>query len=154
MKTAILVAAVAALVAIAGCGGSDSSDSNQALSYDDFGAAVEKECVQATADITEVRNQFTGDPEHDVPLVQQTIDIAQASIDDVAALDPPAELQEAFDDYSRTSQQFVDGMQDAKKAAEADDAAEYQRILEDLNGVSTENDLAASKLGAGACLAD
>ena len=145
------LAAVVAALALAGCGGGD-DESNQALSYDAFGAAAGEVCQDVSGTIDPLQSQFTGDVKKDAAIFDDLIPALQSGTDDLAALEPPEELQSTFDDYLAKIEEQEAGAIDAQKAAEAGDQEEYIRILETVDQISTESDLDASKLGATGCI--
>ena len=151
MRITLATAASVAALAFAGCGGGD-EDSNQALSYSEFGAAADEVCLQVSEDIDPIQQRLTGDPGKDAAVLEELIPELEAGSDQLAALDPPEELQATFDQYVELVEQQEAGAVDAQEAAEAGDRDEYIRILETVDQVSSESDLLASKLGAAGCI--
>lgn len=141
-----MIAALLAAAAIAGCGG----DSNEALSYDALGDEVGRICVDTTSAIEDATGTPPGDSEELVDNLTKADAVIGDALGDTKALDPPEELQAAFDEYVAAFEVQRAGFADALEAAKADDAAAYKRAIQAF--AQTDSQEAASKLGADACL--
>ncbi len=148
MKTRSFLVALLASGAIVGCGGDD----NEALSYDGFVSAANEVCAAAEDNIDQASQGLTGNPKDDVEIYDELIPALEDATGKIGDIDPPAELQDAYDDFVEATSAQLDGARDAKAAAEDGDTAEYQRILEDLRPYGEQADLAGSKMGAADCV--
>lgn len=148
MKISSLLVALFASAALVGCGGDD----NEALTYDGFAAAANELCVEVETEIDAIAGDLTGEAEADAPVFDELVPALEDATNRLSELEPPEELQDAYDDFLATAETQLEGARDAQTAAEAGDTDEYRRILEDLGPLDKESDLAASKLGAEDCI--
>ncbi len=147
-KTAILAAAGA--LALAGCGGGD--DDNQALSYSDFGDAANAICQKAETELSPLEAKFTGQASQDAALYDEAVPKLESLGNEFAALDPPAELQDVFDEYNTLRERDLENTKEAQQLADAGDQKGYVTFIKETPSVSADLDLAASKLGAADCI--
>jgi hypothetical protein len=84
-------------------------------------------------------------------LVQQALVILNKEIDEIAALNPPDELQSDFDKMITASNKTKAAANDLSAAAKSGDQAAVQKALEDGNAASDEADQLATGLGLGEC---
>jgi hypothetical protein len=144
-----------AALALAGCGGGDDGDSNKEAGYGDFTADVNKICADAEPKGEALTKQLTGKADADAPVWGEFVTLLEDSTADLEALDAPEELQSDFDTFKATGQETLTLAEEAKAAAESGDDAEYQQAVKNLEkGPASENDAAASKLGADECISD
>jgi ABC-type phosphate/phosphonate transport system substrate-binding protein len=147
------VAALAALT-IAGCGGGDDNSSNKTLSYAAVGTEMNKICNQYNPQIKAITGKLTGDPANDAKVYDELIPKLLEGTAKFKALDPPSELQADFDKFNSITDQQVSLIKQAQTAAKAGDKQAYQQVLKQLqkSNLDEQNDLEASKLGAGDCI--
>lgn len=148
MRTRTFLLAVIAAAVVAGCGGDD----NEALTYDGFAEAANGVCQTAESTVNEASEGLTGNPKQDAEIYDELIPALEDATNAFADLDPPEELQAAYDDFVEATDAQLEGARDAQAAAEAGDTAEYQRILEDIRPYGDDADEAGSKLGAADCV--
>ncbi len=91
-------------------------------------------------------------PKDDLEIYDELIPALEDATSRIGDIDPPAELQAAYDDFVEATDAQLEGARDAQAAAEDGDVAEYQRILEDLRPYGEQADLAGSKMGAADCV--
>jgi hypothetical protein len=77
--------------------------------------------------------------------------ILNKEIDEIAALNPPDELQSDFDKMITASNKTKAAANDLSAAAKSGDQAAVQKALEDGNAASDEADQLATGLGLGEC---
>ena len=154
--TALAATAVLALGA-AGCGGDDKksdSGSNKQEAYSAFVSDVNNVCKEHDEHIDSVSGGLTGEAANDAPIYDELIPKLEDAFADFNALDPPEELQATFDEAKQQNDQQLTLAKSAQTAAEAGDQAEYEGVIAQLQQLSKESDLTASKLGAAECISD
>lgn len=146
----VATAAVAAAV-IAGCGG---GDSNKTLSYSEMGAQANKICNDVNPEIKALGAKITGKASTDAPILDQIIPKLDDAIGRFKALKPSDELKPDFDRFLSTSEVQIALDKKAQAAAKSGDQAAYTAAIKALKAspASSQNDAAASKLGAKACI--
>jgi hypothetical protein len=87
-------------------------------------------------------------------LVAQALAILNKEIDEIAALNPPEELQSDFDKMIAASNKTKAAADDLSAAAKSGDQAAVQKALEDGNAASKEADRLATELGLSDCKAN
>jgi hypothetical protein len=142
--------AVAALVGVlvllvTACGGGGGAR----LSKQEFQSQANAICAKY-----EKQLRALGSPSsiEEVPdLVDQALEILNKEVDEVAALNPPEELQSDFDKMLAASDKTKAAADDLSAAARAGDQAAMQKALEEGNGASEEADTLATNLGLTEC---
>ena len=150
IKRLTVVAALAAL-GMAGCGG---DDSNKTLSYSDYGKKLDEICTEQNPKLKSLGDELNGDPAHDAPVYDKIIPLLEDSRDQAKELDPPDELKADADKLVSQTDQQITLAKEAQTKAKAGDKAAYIATVKEIAKVGKESDLTASKLGAGACIAD
>ena len=141
---------VAALVGVlsllaAGCGGGG----EEPLSKADFQSQANAICAKYEKQLKALGTPSSIDEIPD--LVQQALVILNKEIDEIAALNPPDELQSDFDKMIAASNKTKAAANDLSAAAKSGDQAAVQKALEDGNAASDEADQLAAGLGLGEC---
>jgi hypothetical protein len=149
-----LFAAAAAVVvtgALAGCGG---GDSNKTLSYGDMSAQANQICNDVNPEIKSLSQKLTGKASTDAPVLDQIIPKLDDAIGRFKDLNPPDELKADYDRFISTSDAQIALDKKAQAAAKSGDQQAYEAALKELKASSydSQNDEAASKLGAKACI--
>ena len=146
----VATAAVAAAV-IAGCGG---GDSNKALSYSDMSAQANQICNDVNPEIKSLSQKLTGKTATDSPVLDQIIPKLDDAIGRFKDLKPPDELKPDYDRFISTSEAQIALDKKAQAAAKSGDQTAYDAALKELkrSTYDSQNDEAASKLGAKACI--
>jgi hypothetical protein len=141
---------VAALVGVlallaAGCGGGG----EEPLSKAEFQSQANAICAKYEKQLNALGAPSSIDEIPD--LVQQALVILNKEIDEIAALNPPDELQSDFDKLIAASNKTKAAANDLSAAAKSGDQAAVQQALEDGNAASDEADQLATGLGLGEC---
>jgi hypothetical protein len=144
---------VAALVGVfallaAGCGGGG----EEPLSKAEFQSQANAICAKYEKQLKAV-----GTPSsiEEIPdLVEQALAILNKEIDEIAALNPPEDLQSDFDKMIAASNKTKAAADDLSAAAKSGDQAAVQQALEDGNAASKEADQLADGLGLSECNAN
>jgi hypothetical protein len=141
---------VAALVGVfallaAGCGGGG----EEPLSKAEFQSQANAICAKYEKQLNALGTPSSIDEIPD--LVQQALVILNKEIDEIAALNPPDELQSDFDKMITASNKTKAAANDLSAAAKSGDQAAVQKALEDGNAASDEADQLATGLGLGEC---
>ena len=142
---------VAALVGVlvllaAGCGGGGGGES---LSKAEFQSQANAICAKYQKQLDAI-----GTPSsiEEIPdLVEQALAILNKEVDEIAALDPPEELQSDFDKLIAASNKTKAAADDLSAAAKSGDQAAVQKALEEGNAASNEADQLATQLGLDSC---
>jgi hypothetical protein len=141
---------VAALLGVlvllaAGCGGGG----EEPLSKAEFQSQANAICAKYEKQLNALGTPSSIDEIPD--LVQQALVILNKEIDEIAALNPPDELQSDFDKLIAASNKTKAAANDLSTAAKSGDQAAVQKALEDGNAASDEADQLATGLGLGEC---
>ena len=129
----------------AGCGGGG----EEPLSKADFQSQANAICAKYEKQLKALGTPSSIDEIPD--LVQQALVILNKEIDEIAALNPPDELQSDFDKMIAASNKTKAAANDLSAAAKSGDQAAVQKALEDGNAASDEADQLAAGLGLGEC---
>lgn len=138
---------VLALLA-AGCGGGG----EEPLSEAKFQSQANAICAKYQKQLNALGTPSSIDEIPD--LVQQALVILNKEIDEIAALNPPDELQSDFDKMIAASNKTKAAANDLSAAAKSGDQAAVQKALEDGNAASDEADQLATGLGLSGCNAN
>ena len=84
-------------------------------------------------------------------LVDQALEILNKEVDEIAALNPPEDLQSDFDKMIAASDKTKAAADDLSTAAKSGDQAAVQKALEEGNAASDEADQLATNLGLTEC---
>ena len=129
----------------AGCGGGG----EESLSKTEFQSQANAICAKYEKQLNALGAPSSIDEIPD--LVQQALVILNKEIDEIAALNPPDELQSDFDKLIAASNKTKAAANDLSAAAKSGDQAAVQQALEDGNAASDEADQLATGLGLGEC---
>ena len=129
----------------AGCGGGG----EEPLSQAEFQSQANAICAKYEKQLNALGAPSSIDEIPD--LVQQALVILNKEIDEIAALNPPDELQSDFDKLIAASNKTKAAANDLSAAAKSGDQAAVQQALEDGNAASDEADQLATGLGLGEC---
>jgi TolA-binding protein len=150
-KLRLVATAVVAAAVIAGCGG---GDSNKTLSYSDMSAQANQICNDVNPEIKSLSQKLTGKAATDAPVLDQVIPKLDAAIGRFKDLKPPDELKPDYDRFISTSEAQIELDKNAQAAAKSGNQTAYDAALKTLKASTfdSQNDEAASKLGAKACI--
>jgi hypothetical protein len=141
-----LAALVGVLVLLAtACGGG----SDTRLSKAEFQSQANAICAKYQKQLNAIDEPTSLDEIPD--LVDQALVILNKEIDEVAALNPPEELQGDFDKMIAASNRTKAAADDLSAAAKSGDQAAVQKALEEGNAASSEADQLAGNLGLSEC---
>jgi hypothetical protein len=142
------VAVVVGLVVLlgAGCGG---GGSDARLSKEDFQSQANAICAKYQKQLDALGTPSSLDEIPD--LVDQALAILNKEIDEVAALNPPEELQSEFNALIEESNKTKQAADDLSSAAKAGDQAAVQEALDEGNAASNKADQVATQLGLDSC---
>jgi len=141
-----LAALVGVLVLLAtACGGG----SDTRLSKAEFQSQANAICAKYQKQLNAIDEPTSLDEIPD--LVDQALVILNKEIDEVAALNPPEELQGDFDKMIAASNKTKAAADDLSAAAKSGDQAAVQKALEEGNAASNEADQLAGNLGLSEC---
>jgi ABC-type glycerol-3-phosphate transport system substrate-binding protein len=153
-KLRLFAAAAAAALVVAGCGGGD--DSNKTASYSDFGQQASQVCTAADPDIKATTQKLTGKASEDAAVYDELIPKLEAASQKFKALSPPDELKADFDRFNSITDQQIALAKKAQAAAKSGNQKAYNDVIKELkqSPLDSQNDEAASKLGASGCIGD
>jgi len=140
-----VAALVGVLVLLAGCGGGGDTR----LSREEFESQGNAICAKYQKQLNELGTPSSLDEIPD--LVDKALVILNKEIDEIAALNPPEELQGDFDKMIAASDKTKAAADDLSSAAKAGDQAAVQKALEEGNAASAEADQLAGNLGLDSC---
>jgi hypothetical protein len=141
-----LAALVGVLVLLAtACGGGGDTR----LSKAEFQSQANAICAKYQKQLNAIDEPTSLDEVPD--LVDQALVILNKEIDEVAALNPPEELQGDFDKMIAASNKTKAAADDLSAAAKSGDQAAVQKALEEGNAASNEADQLAGNLGLSEC---
>ena len=147
MKKRSLFAGALCVLALAAAGCGDDDD-NDALSYEDTGTEISAICEE----INEQAEGLSGDPEKDVPILEDLVPAFEDAVQEVRDLDVNEELVETRDQFADNGDEQIVVIKEAQSAAEAGDKKKYISTLEGTDELDKESDELASKLGATGCI--
>ena len=145
--------ALAALVGVfvllaAGCGGGSSAR----LSETEFQSQANAICAKYQKQLNAVGAPSSVDEVPD--FVEQALAILNKEIAEIAALNPPTDMQTDFDAMIEASNNTKDAADDLSAAAKAGDQAAVQKALDEGNAASKKADQIATQLGLSECNAN
>jgi hypothetical protein len=142
-----IAALVGVLVLLAtGCGG---GGSGARLSREEFESQANAICAKYQKQLHEVGNPSSIEEIPD--LVDQALAILNKEIAEIAALNPPADMQTEFDALIDASNNTKDAADDLSQAAKDGDRAAVQKALDEGNAASEKADQIATQLGLDSC---
>jgi hypothetical protein len=144
--------AVAALVGVfvlvlAACGGG--GDSGARLSKAEFQSQANAICDKYQKQLDALKTPTSLDEIPD--LVDQALAILNKEVEEIAALNPPEEMQTQFDAMIAASDKTKKAADDLSTAAKASDQAGVQNALDEGNAASNQADQIAGQLGLDSC---
>lgn len=142
--------AVAALVGVlvlfvAACGGGGGAR----LSEEEFQSQANAICAKYQKQLNALGSPTSIEEIPD--LVDQALEILNKEVDEIAALNPPEDLQSDFDKMIAASDKTKAAADDLSAAAKSGDQAAVQKALEEGNAASKEADQLATNLGLTEC---
>jgi hypothetical protein len=126
---AVLGISVAALLAACGGGGSDttSTTGGEELSKSQLIAQGDAICKDAHDRFAELQGSPPTTPEETATFTQRLIDITATEVDQLRALNPPASVKPALDDYLNALDQNIAVLKQGLAAAQQSDATAYAK---------------------------
>jgi len=140
-----VAALVGVLVLLAGCGGGGDTR----LSREGFESQGNAICAKYQKQLQAVGNPSSIDEIPD--LVDQAVAILNKEIAEIAALNPPADMQTEFDALIDASNNTKDAADDLSQAAKDGDRAAVQKALDEGKAASEKADQIATQLGLDSC---
>jgi len=140
-----VAALVGVLVLLAGCGGGGDTR----LSREEFESQGNAICAKYQKQLQAVGNPSSIDEIPD--LVDQAVAILNKEIAEIAALNPPADMQTEFDALIDASNNTKDAAADLSQAAKDGDRAAVQKALDEGKAASEKADQIATQLGLDSC---
>jgi hypothetical protein len=143
------LAALGAAALIAGCGGGSDS-----LSAEEFRQQADAICAEGDEQTDALTTPTT--PEEVLPFLQTGLPIADEQRERIAELDPPDDLQAAFDEAQDLNQQRRDLLQQGLQRIEAgeDPVAVLRELQPELDRLQAEARAKARELGLTVCGAE
>jgi hypothetical protein len=148
MRKTLAFAALAAALALAGCGGDDGGG-GEPLSQEDFVAQADAICEEYEAKLDAL-----GTPQSQEDLAEfaeKSVPIAEEGQGKLAELTPPADLQEAYDEWLAQGDKAVDIVQRLEQAAQDNDQEEIQAIATEAQAADERSEELATQLGFEEC---
>jgi hypothetical protein len=144
-RAALFGVALATMVAVAGCGGGG----KKTLTKEQYASALSTLCLSGSDQIRELHLDNTvaswkadGD---------DVLKIEQAFKDKLAALSPPAEIENAAREYTDANDTVFGHIKDAVDAANAGDKTKLLQALSKANAASAATTPPAKEIGAKGC---
>jgi DNA-binding NtrC family response regulator len=140
-----IAALVGVLVLLAGCGGGGDTR----LSREEFESQANAICAKYQKQLNALG---TPSSVEEIPdLVEQALAILNKEVAEIAALDPPTDMQTEFDAMIEASNNTKAAANDLSQAARDGDQAAVQKALEEGNAASDKADQIATQLGLDSC---
>ena len=140
-----VAALVGVLVLLAGCGGGGDTR----LSREEFESQGNAICAKYQKQLQAVGNPSSIDEIPD--LVDQAVAILNKEIAEIAALNPPSDMQTEFDALIDASNNTKAAADDLSQAAKDGDRAAVQKALDEGKAASEKADQIATQLGLDSC---
>ena len=140
-----IAALVGVLVLLAGCGGGG----DNRLSREEFESQANAICAKYQKQLDALG---TPSSVEEIPdLVEQALAILNKEVAEIAALNPPTDMQTEFDAMIEASNNTKAAANDLSQAARDGDQAAVQKALEEGNAASDKADQIATQLGLDSC---
>ena len=140
-----IAALVGVLVLLAGCGGGDDTR----LSREEFESQANAICAKYQKQLNALG---TPSSVEEIPdLVEQALAILNKEVAEIAALNPPTDMQTEFDAMIEASNNTKAAANDLSQAAKDGDQAAVQKALDEGNAASKKADQVATQLGLDSC---
>jgi hypothetical protein len=120
-----LVAVAVAVAAIAGVGPFDGEGEGDELTADELIAQGDEICTEGRERFAELQEDPPKSAAEAAELTRQLIEITEGEIDDLRALNAPADLEAPLNDYLDSREAGVEILSDGLEAAENEDADAY-----------------------------
>ncbi len=124
------IAAALAASPLAGCGGGGAESGTTAgepLTKQELVARGDAICREAGDRFAQLQANPPTTPEENATFTQRLIEITEAEVSQLRALDPPAALKPALDDYLRALDRNIAVLKQGLAAAQRSDAAAYAK---------------------------
>jgi len=140
-----IAALVGVVVLLAGCGGGGDTR----LSREEFESQANAICAKYQKQLNALG---TPSSVEEIPdLVEQALAILNKEVAEIAALDPPTDMQTEFDAMIEASNNTKAAANDLSQAAKDGDQAAVQKALDEGNAASKKADQVATQLGLDSC---
>ena len=140
-----IAALVGVVVLLAGCGGGGDTR----LSREEFESQANAICAKYQKQLNALG---TPSSVEEIPdLVEQALAILNKEVAEIAALNPPTDMQTEFDAMIEASNNTKDAANDLSQAAKDGDQAAVQNALDEGNAASKKADQIATQLGLDSC---
>ena len=147
MRGALAVLVGVFVLLLAACGGGGSSGAR--LSKTEFQSQANAICAKYQKQLDALKTPTNLDEIPD--LVDQALAILNKEVAEIAALNPPEDLQTQFDAMIAASDKTKQAADDLSAAAKASDQAGVQKALDEGNAASNQADQIAGQLGLDSC---
>jgi hypothetical protein len=131
MRTTCVAVAALLLILVGGCGGggadTTSTTGGQELTRSELIAKGDAICEDAHERFAQLQASPPTTPEESATFTQQLIDITETEVSQLRALDAPASVKPALDDYLKALDKNVEVLKQGLTAAQQSDAAAYAR---------------------------
>jgi DNA-binding NtrC family response regulator len=136
---------VGVVVLLAGCGGGGDTR----LSREEFESQANAICAKYQKQLNALG---TPSSVEEIPdLVEQALAILNKEVAEIAALNPPTDMQTEFDAMIEASNNTKAAANDLSQAAKDGDQAAVQKALDEGNAASKKADQVATQLGLDSC---
>jgi DNA-binding NtrC family response regulator len=140
-----IAALVGVVVLLAGCGGGGDTR----LSREEFESQANAICAKYQKQLNALG---TPSSVEEIPdLVEQALAILNKEVAEIAALNPPTDMQTEFDAMIEASNNTKAAANDLSQAAKDGDQAAVQKALDEGNAASKKADQVATQLGLDSC---
>ena len=149
MRGAVAALVGALVLFVTACGG---GGDGARLSTEEFQSQANAICAKYQKQLNEL--EMPASVEEIPDFVDQALAILNKEIDEIVALNPPADMQTEFDALIEASNNTKAAAADLSAAAKDSDQAAVQMALEEGSAASKEADQLAAELGLDSCNAN
>jgi hypothetical protein len=148
----VAVVAIAVVVAaIAGVGPFDGDGEGEELTEEEFIARGDEICTEGRERFAELQQDPPKSAGEAAELTRQLIEITEGEIDDLRALNAPADLEAPLDDYLESREAGVEILRDGLEAAENEDADAYAEAQAQIARSQVDRARLAEEVGFTGC---
>lgn len=133
------------------CGGGEEADGGGGGEEAAFLEDADATCVEASESFIELTREPITSPAQGEALDAEVLDLREQATTRLAELEPPPELESDYDAYLAAEDELTVANQELADAFAANDEAEIQTGLEQVDRLEEEVDAAAAEVGLMAC---
>jgi hypothetical protein len=130
-----------------GCGGDDGEE----LTREEFLAQGDEICKEGRTQFAELQRDPPQSAAESAELTRQLIEITEGEIEDLRALDPPAESEQALADYLESREAGLEILEKGLEAAENEDAQAYAEAQAQISRSQVDRARLAERVGFSEC---